>query len=199
MGLAVAISSDYWEQLSLRDKLVTKINYSVFDKVVCIQSSWEQVCGLVHRGPEMNTKFIIHWHKSSLNVKKKWISKHLTAKFGLVIKVYISTGQEEIKKRTMLKHTCILLRVSAVSTGGTIFMVCPSQELQISSSSWPLSECLVIRRKASYATSSQSLEQSIPAAAFSNCKITAFPLDRLSSTNTCRFSRVGIMTYSKRT
>uniref|UniRef100_A0A8C0J9C7 Uncharacterized protein n=1 Tax=Chelonoidis abingdonii TaxID=106734 RepID=A0A8C0J9C7_CHEAB len=50
---------------------------------------------------------------------------------------------------------------------------------------------------ASYATSSESLEQSFPAAAFSSCKITDFSPARLSGTNTCKFSSPGICTCRK--
>uniref|UniRef100_A0A8D2GHS8 Uncharacterized protein n=1 Tax=Theropithecus gelada TaxID=9565 RepID=A0A8D2GHS8_THEGE len=42
-------------------------------------------------------------------------------------------------------------------------------------------------------TSSESFEQSFPAAALSNCKIILFSSARVSGTNTCKFSNPGIL------
>uniref|UniRef100_A0A8C4MP35 Uncharacterized protein n=1 Tax=Equus asinus TaxID=9793 RepID=A0A8C4MP35_EQUAS len=46
-------------------------------------------------------------------------------------------------------------------------------------------------------TSSESFEQSFPAAALSNCKIILFSSARLSGTNTCKFSKPGICTWKR--
>lgn len=93
--------------------------------------------------------------------------------------------------------TCILLSVSIVSTCGTILTGCPSHVLQLSSSSCSLSMYLVISKKGSPATSSESFEQSFPAAAFSNCKIIHFSPARWPGTKICKFSSPGICTWRK--
>uniref|UniRef100_A0A7N4NTN3 Uncharacterized protein n=1 Tax=Sarcophilus harrisii TaxID=9305 RepID=A0A7N4NTN3_SARHA len=48
-------------------------------------------------------------------------------------------------------------------------------------------------------TSSESFEQSFPAAAFSSCKITHFSPARVCGTNNCKFSNPGICTWKTNT